>query len=104
MSRKCELSGKAVQYGNNVSHSQRKTRRRFEPNMRSNKFSSNVMGQEFRFRVSMSCLRTVEKFGDFDRFMIESCDDNLSIRAKMVKRKIKAKMAAQRSILQTTAI
>lgn len=98
MSRKCELSGKAVQYGNNVSHSQRKTRRRFEPNMRTNKFSSNIMGQEFKLRVSMSCLRTFEKSGgDFDQFMIKSCDENLSDKAKILKRKIRAKIAASQS-------
>ena len=91
MSRRCELSGTGVQFGNNVSHSQRKTRRRFEPNMRKVRFFSELVAQEFRFNVNVACMRSVEKAGGIDQFMIKACDDKLSTKAKVAKRKIMAK-------------
>ncbi|HJD59450.1 MAG TPA: 50S ribosomal protein L28, partial [Rickettsia endosymbiont of Omalisus fontisbellaquei] len=56
MSRKCELTGVGVLYGNNVSHSQRKTRRRFEPNLRSVKFTSDITAEGYRLSVNAKCI------------------------------------------------
>lgn len=88
MSRICELSGVGVQYGNNVSHSQRKTRRRFEPNIRVVRFLSDAMALHFKFRVNAKCMRTVEKVGGFDEYMLIVSDKVLSDSARVVKRKI----------------
>jgi len=88
MSRRCELSGVGVQYGNKVSHSQKKTRRRFEPNMRVVRFLSESVGQEFRLRVNAHSMRTVEKLGGIDEYMLKISDDVLSDNAKIVRRKI----------------
>lgn len=93
MSRKCELSGISVQYGNNVSHSQRKTRRRFEPNIRSVVYKSEITGEKYRIKVVAKTMRTIEKFGGFDSFMLKADESLMSIKAKKVKRAISTKKA-----------
>ncbi|WPY00731.1 50S ribosomal protein L28 [Candidatus Trichorickettsia mobilis] len=95
MSRKCELTGVGVLYGNKVSHSERKTRRRFEPNMRVVRFVSDVTGSQYKFRVNARCIRSVEKTGGFDEYMIKISENMLSDRAKLVKRKIITKKAEE---------
>ena len=86
MSRKCELSGVGVLYGNKVSHSQRKTRRRFEPNIRVVRFKSDVTGQEYKFMINAKCIRSVEKVGGFDEYMVKVSQNILSDNAKYVRR------------------
>lgn len=88
MSRRCELTGVGVLYGNNVSHSQRKTRRRFEPNLKTIRFVSDITTQEYRLSVNARCIRSVEKAGGFDEFIIKSSNNVLSDYAKMIRKKI----------------
>jgi large subunit ribosomal protein L28 len=88
MSRKCELSNVGVLYGNKVSHSQIKTRRRFEPNIRVVKFVSNVLGQKYKLSVTARCIRSVEKLGGFDEYMLKTSENLLSTRAKTIKKMI----------------
>ncbi|HJD55644.1 MAG TPA: 50S ribosomal protein L28 [Rickettsia endosymbiont of Pyrocoelia pectoralis] len=88
MSRKCELTGVGVLYGNNVSHSQRKTRRRFEPNIRSVKFTSDITAQAYRLSVNARCISSVEKAGGFDAYILKADSDILSSRARTIKKKI----------------
>lgn len=88
MSRKCELTGVAVQYGNNVSHSQRKTRRRFEPNIRTVLYKSELTGEKHRFKVVAKAMRTVEKLGGIDAFMLKARSSSLSLKAKKLQRDI----------------
>ena len=85
MSRKCELTGVAVRYGNNVSHSQRKTRRRFEPNIKTVEYKSEITGQKYRLKVVARALRTVEKNGGFDLFILKANSAMMSDKAKKVK-------------------
>ena len=92
MSRRCELTGVAVQYGNNVSHSQRKTRRRFEPNVRSVIYISEVTGEKYRLKVVAKTMRTIEKLGGLDAFMIKAKAFPMSLRAKKLKREITKKV------------
>lgn len=91
MSCRCELTGINVQYGNNVSHSQRKTRRRFEPNIRTVAYSSELTGEKYRLKVVAKTMRTIEKIGGFDAFMLKAKDSLMSIRAKKVKKDISRK-------------
>lgn len=91
MSRKCELTGKAVQSGNNVSHSQRKTRRKFLPNLHKITLASDALGQSFSFRISANALKTIEKKGGLDKFLIDTKSYNLSQSAKDVRKKLVAK-------------
>ncbi|ABV75744.1 50S ribosomal protein L28 [Rickettsia rickettsii] len=88
MSRKCELTGVGVLYGNNVSHSQRKTRRRFEPNLRSVKFTSDITAGEYRLSVNARCISSVEKAGGFDAYILKADDNVLSGNARAIKKKI----------------
>lgn len=88
MSFKCDLSGTKAQFGNKVSHSQRKTNRRFNPNIRSVVYLSEITGIKYRFKVNARCMKTVEKVGGFDSYILKISEDVLSTKAKAVKRRI----------------
>jgi large subunit ribosomal protein L28 len=92
MSRSCELTGKGVQYGNNVSHANNKTRRRFLPNLVNVTLISEALGQNFSLRISAHALRTVEHRGGLDAFLIKASEFTLSQRARLIKRQISKKM------------
>lgn len=95
MSRRCELSGKAVMSGNNVSHANRKTRRRFLPNLCQVSLISDVLGRQVSLRVSAHALRSVEHNGGLDPYLLKTSDAQLSQRALKLKRQIeKAQQAA----------
>ncbi len=88
MSRVCELTGKGPMSGNNVSHANNKTRRRFLPNLNEVTLLSDILGQSFRLRVSSAGLRSVDHRGGLDAFLAKSSDDHLSTRALKIKREI----------------
>ncbi len=88
MSRRCELTGKGVMSGNNVSHSNIKTRRRFLPNLNVATLTSDTLGRSFRFRIAASALRTVDHRGGLDAFLAKAKDEELSPNALKVKRDI----------------
>jgi large subunit ribosomal protein L28 len=95
MSRRCELTGKGVQVGNNVSHANNKTRRRFMPNLNEVTLMSDALGRSFKFKISAHALRSVDHRGGLDAFLAKTRDDELSAKAVKVKRDIeKAKTAA----------
>lgn len=91
MSCKCELSGVAPQFGNNVSHSQRKTRRRFNPNLRVAHYKSELTGQTYELKIVAKEMRTIEKLGGLDAYMMKKSSDNMSIKAKSIKKLIISK-------------
>ncbi|HEX2017532.1 MAG TPA: 50S ribosomal protein L28 [Aurantimonas sp.] len=93
MSRACELTGKAVQTGNNVSHANNRTRRRFLPNLCNVSLISDALGQRYRLRVSANALRTVEHRGGLDAFLAKADEAELSQRARLLKRQIAKKVA-----------
>ena len=97
MARRCELTGKGVQSGNNVSHSNHKTRRRFLPNVRHVKLISEALGRTVRLRISNSALRSVEHKGGFDNFLLKQSDDRLSGAALKLKRQVKKAIAARQA-------
>jgi large subunit ribosomal protein L28 len=86
MSRVCELTGKGVQTGNNVSHANNKTKRRFLPNLCQVTLISDALGQRFRLRVSAAALRSVEH-------LLKSGENELSMRARLLRRQIAKKTA-----------
>jgi large subunit ribosomal protein L28 len=94
MSRVCELSGKGPMSGNNVSHANNKTRRRFLPNLNDVTLISDVLGQSFKLRVSAAALRTVDHRGGLDAFLAKANDDELSLNALKIKREIAKVQAA----------
>ncbi|MCR9139759.1 MAG: 50S ribosomal protein L28 [Alphaproteobacteria bacterium] len=93
MSRSCELTAKAVQSGNNVSHANNKTRRKFLPNLCNVTLISDALGQRFRMRISAAALRTVEHRGGLDAFLLKASEKDLSMRARLLKRQIAKKLA-----------
>jgi large subunit ribosomal protein L28 len=93
MSRRCELTGIAVQSGNKVSHSNRKTRTRFLPNLCSVTLISDSLGRSVRLRIAAAALRSVEHRGGLDAFLVKAHDDDLSQGAIVLKREIKKKIA-----------
>lgn len=88
MARRCELTGKSVLTGNNVSHAQNKTRRQFRPNLHEVSLQSETLGETIRLRISGAALRTVEKRGGLDGYLRAAGDDVLSARAARIKRRI----------------
>lgn len=93
MSRKCELTGKSVMTGNNVSHANNKTRRRFLPNLVNVTLMSEALNQRIRLRVSASALRTVEHRGGLDAFLMKEKEGNLSQKAALMRRQIAKKLS-----------
>ena len=88
MSKICDLSGKKVQFGNNVSKANNKTRRKFNPNMQSATFKSDLLNKNIRFNVATSSIRTVTKFGGIDEFLIRTKSKKLSLKAKRIRKTI----------------
>lgn len=88
MSRVCELSGKGVMTGNNVSHANNKTRRRFLPNLNEVTLISDALGRSFQLRISAAALRTVDHRGGLDAFLSAAKDDELSSKALKIKKDI----------------
>ncbi len=92
MSRRCELTGKAVQSGNNVSHANNKTRRRFLPNLCNVTLLSDALNQRIRLRISANALRSVEHRGGLDAFLAKAKDCDLSAKARILRRQVKKKL------------
>ncbi len=93
MSRRCELTGKAVQSGNKVSHSNRKTRTRFLPNLCNVTLISDALGRSVRLRIAAAALRSVEHRGGLDAFLLKAHEDDLSPNTRALKREIVKKQA-----------
>lgn len=93
MSRRCELTGIAVQSGNVVSHSNRKTRTRFLPNLCNVTLISDTLQRSVRLRVAAAALRSVEHRGGLDAFLAKASDADLSPGVRALKREIAKKQA-----------
>ncbi len=97
MSRRCELTGVGPMTGHNVSHSNIKTKRRFLPALAPASLQSEALGQTFRLRISNAARRTLDFRGGLDVFLLKAKDDALSLRARRIKRQLKAKLAAEQA-------
>ena len=93
MSKKCELTGKIPLKGHKVSHANNKVKRRFLPNLKKVKFSSDILKRNLRLNVSNSAVRSVDKKGSFDQFLKNAKNKNLSSRLKKIRKTILAKTA-----------
>jgi large subunit ribosomal protein L28 len=94
MSRKCPVTGKGVQVGHNVSHSNIKTKRRFLPNLQTTSLLSETLGS-VRLRLSAAAIRTIEKNGGLDAFLRGSPDSRLSPEIRRLKRRVATAAARQ---------
>ncbi len=95
MSRRCELTGKAVMSGHHVSHSNIKSKRVFKPNLQETSLLSESLGQSFRLRVSTRAIRSVEHRGGLDAFLVKARDGELSLRARKIKRLVEKRRAGE---------
>ncbi len=94
MARRCELTGKGVMTGNNVSHALNRTRRRFLPNLCDVTLLSEALDRPVKLRISAAALRTVEHRGGLDAFLLKAKDDELSVRARGIKKELRATLAS----------
>jgi large subunit ribosomal protein L28 len=88
MSRRCEITGKGVLSGNNVSHANNRTRRRFLPNLQVTSLLSEALGQSVRLRLSTRAIRTIEHNGGIDAYLLKTNASKLTERGQELKRKI----------------
>ena len=93
MSKKCELTGKIPLKGHKVSHANNKVKRRFLPNLKKIKFTSNILKRNLKLNVSNAGVRSVDKKGSFDQFLKNAKSKNLSPRLKKIRKTILAKSA-----------
>jgi large subunit ribosomal protein L28 len=96
MARRCSVTGKGVQVGHRVSHANNKTKHRFMPNLQSTRLMSDALGTQVRLKLSVNALRTIEKNGGLDSYLLAAPDSQLSIDAIKVKHRI-AKAAARQA-------
>ncbi len=95
MARRCDLSGKGVMAGNNVSHAHNKTRRRFLPNLQPVSLVSDALGSKVRLRVCMHTLRTIDKKGGLDSYLLNTRNAKLTDKAVRLKRRVKKALEAK---------
>ncbi len=88
MSRRCQITGKGVLSGNNVSHANNKTRRRFLPNIQHSSMLSDILGISITMRLSTRGIRTVEHNGGIDAFLLSTPNTKLPVEAQVIKRRI----------------
>ncbi|NDR57382.1 50S ribosomal protein L28 [Aliiruegeria sabulilitoris] len=94
MSRVCELTGKGPMVGNNVSHANNRTKRRFLPNLQDVTLISDALGRSFKLKISSAALRSVDHRGGLDAFLAKAADDDLSSKALKIKKDIAKAQAA----------
>ena len=97
MSRRCEMTGKGVLTGNNVSHANNKTRRRYLPNLQDTAVLSDVLGTSVRIRVTTHGLRTIEHNGGLDAFLLTTPNRRLPEEAQSLKRRIQRAQAKKQA-------
>jgi large subunit ribosomal protein L28 len=93
MARRCAVTGKGVQTGNNVSHANNKTRRRYLPNLQETSLLSDAIGGMVRLRLSTHAIRSIEHNGGIDAFLVKARTKNLSPEARRLKKLIEKKRA-----------
>jgi large subunit ribosomal protein L28 len=95
MSKKCALTGVGPMSGNNVSHSNRKTRRRFMPNVQVVSLLSEALKRSVTLRLTAATIRTVDHNGGLDAYLLSTSDSKLTAEARALKRQIKKAQAAK---------
>ena len=98
MARRCTLTGKGVLTGNNVSHANNRTKRRFLPNLRARRLYSETLGESIRLRISSHGLRTVERRGGLDDFLLDARDVDLPSELRRLKRRIASARQASATV------
>lgn len=95
MARRCDLTGVGVMSGNNVSHANNRTRRRFLPNVQNVSLQSEALGNNVSLKVTAATLRTVEHNGGLDSYLLGTSNLKLTTEARAIKRRIQKAMKAK---------
>ncbi len=95
MAKRCEITGKGVMSGNNVSHANNKTRRRFLPNLQETSLMSEALGRMVRLRLTTNGIRTIEFHGGLDAFMVRTPAAKLGPKIAVLKKTIMGRLAAK---------
>ena len=93
MAKKCDITGTGVMSGNNVSHANNKTRRRFMPNLHVVSLLSEVLNKTFKLRICSKTLRSIEHNGGLDSYLEKTASKDLTPAARAIKKEIAAKKA-----------
>ena len=104
MAKKCELTGKNPMKGHNVSHANNKTKRRFLPNLKKVKFTSELLKRSLKLTVSNAGVRSVDKKGSFDEFLRSVKNKNLSSRLKKLKKDLLIKSPFKKKTAQSKSV
>jgi large subunit ribosomal protein L28 len=88
MSRRCQITGKGVLSGNNVSHANNRTRRRFLPNLQDSSLLSDILGTAVRMRLCTRAIRTIEHNGGIDAYLLGTPNSHLTVDGKALKRRL----------------
>ena len=99
MARRCALTGKGVLTGNKVSHSNIKTRRRYLPNLQETSMLSDALGRSVRLRVSASAIRTVDKRGGLDGYLLKARNAELTAELRALKKEVERALEARKAAL-----
>ena len=94
MAKKCDISGTGVMSGNNVSHANNRTRRRFLPNLHVVYLLSETLGKVFKLKVCTKTLRSIEHNGGLDSYLETTSNSKLTDEAKKIKKAIAKKKAS----------
>jgi large subunit ribosomal protein L28 len=97
MARRCTITGKGVQTGNNVSHANNKSRRRFLPNLQETSVLSDALGQMVRIKVSTRGLKTIEHNGGLDAYLLSVTDAKLTDEARRIKRRVQKALVSKQA-------
>lgn len=97
MARRCAITGTGSQSGHKVSHSNRKTNRRFQPNLQTVSLQSDVLGVPVTLRVTAATLRSIEHNGGLDAYLVKHAESKLTPKAAKLKRQIKKKLKAKKA-------
>jgi large subunit ribosomal protein L28 len=95
MARRCDFTGRGVLTGNNVSHANNRSRRRFLPNLQHASLLSDILGETVQVRLSTGAIRTIDKRGGLDAFLLSTADAELGKKALVLKRRIKKAQATK---------
>ena len=97
MARRCSVTGKGVMVGNNVSHANNKSRRRFLPNLQAATLLSDLLGRPVRLRLTASTIRSIEHKGGLDAYLLNTANTRLTEEAQRIKRQIKRTQVAAKA-------
>ena len=91
MVKKCDITNVKPMTGNNVSHAVNKTKRRFFPNLQNTSFFSEILGKNIRLKVTSKGIKTVEKNGGIDKFLLNSKNSKLNTETRKLKKILASK-------------